>query len=213
MLWRENEKQTKTNPSQTFYLPILQTRKVKIFTKIQTRRVQKQLVRFVGAQPRCLDYMRENLQGTHPYHGQGNPGDLGGKLTIQPCFLRTYLANEGSHITFFVDAQSRFYLAAIFKVCRQMGRGLEMRLLVGLEQSEFWEYPIACGKSQMATMKTHPKGPRIDKGSNLLQFKSLLCTSKACQFVITTGLFIMIRSQASVVFFFLLTKLPNLLNR
>ena len=169
MLWRENEKQTKTNPSQTFYLPILQTRKVKIFTKIQTRRVQKQLVRFVGAQPRCLDYMMENLQGTHPYHGQGNPGDLGGKLTIQPCFLRTYLATEGSHMTFFVHAQSGFYLAAIFKVCRQMGRGLEMRLLVGLEQSEFWEYPIACGKNQMATMKTHPKRPRIDKGSNLLE--------------------------------------------
>lgn len=47
-------------------------------------------------------------------------------------------------MTFFVDAQSGFYLAAIFKVCRQMGRGLEMRLLAGLEQSEFLEYPIAC---------------------------------------------------------------------
>lgn len=47
-------------------------------------------------------------------------------------------------MTFFVDAQSVFYLAAIFKVCCQMGRGLEMGLLAGLEQSEFSEYPIAC---------------------------------------------------------------------
>ena len=147
-------------------LPYFRLKRLKIFTKIQTRRVQKPLFRFVGAQPRCLDYMKENLQGTHqlrpqglslemweaPYHGEGNPGDLGGWLTIQPCFLRTYLAIEGSHMTFFVDARSGFYLAAIFKVCGQMVRGLEMGLLAGLEQSKFSNYPIACGKIQMATV-------------------------------------------------------------
>ena len=144
--------------------------------------------------------------GRAPYHGEGNPGDLGGWLTIQPCFLRTYLAIEGSHMTFFIDARSGFYLAAIFKVCGQMVRGLEMGLLAGLEQSKFSNYPIACGKIQMAIMKTHPTRPLIDKRSKVFGFKNLLC--KACHAVNTTGLFIMI-----LCFLFLLTKLPNLLNR
>ena len=111
-------------------------------------------------------------------------------------------------MTFFVDARSGFYLAAIFKVCGQMVRGLEMGLLAGLEQSKFSNYPIACGKIQMATMKTHPTRPSIDKRSKVFGFKNLLCISKACHVVNTTGLFIMIRC-----FLFLLTKLPNLLNR
>ena len=46
-------------------------------------------------------------------------------------------------MTFFVDARNGFYLAAIFKVCGQMVRGLEMGLLAGLEQSKFSNYPIA----------------------------------------------------------------------
>ena len=111
-------------------------------------------------------------------------------------------------MTFFVDARSGFYLAAIFKVCGQMVRGLEMGLLAGLEQSKFSNYPIACGKIQMATMKTHPTHPLIDKRSKVFGFKNLLCISKSCHAVNTTGLFIMIRC-----FLFLLTKLPNLLNR
>ena len=111
-------------------------------------------------------------------------------------------------MTFFIDARSGFYLAAIFKVCGQMVRGLEMGLLAGLEQSKFSNYPIACGKIQMATMKTHPTRPLIDKRGKVFGFKNLLCISKACHVVNTTGLFIMIRC-----FLFLLTKLPNLLNR
>ena len=85
---------------------------------------------------------------------------------------------------------------------------LEMGLLAGLEQSKFFNYLIACDKIQMATMKTHPTRPRIDKRSKVFGFKNLLCISKACHAVNTTGLFIMIRC-----FLFLLTKLPNLLNR
>ena len=108
-------------------------------------------------------------------------------------------------MTFFIDARSGFYLAAIFKVCGQMVRGLEMGLLAGLEQSKFSNYPIARSKIQMATMKTHPTRPLIDKRSKVFGFKNLLCISKACH---TTGLFIMIRCLL-----FLLTKLPNLLNR
>ena len=131
----------------------------------------------------------------------------GGWLSSR-AFLRTYLAIEGSHMTFFVDARSGFYLAAIFKVCGQMVRGLERGLLAGLEQSKFSNYPITCGKIQMATMKTHPTRPLIDLRSKVFGFKNLLCISKACHAVNTTGLFIMIRC-----FLFLLTKLPNLLNR
>lgn len=163
--------------------------------------------------------MRENLQGTHqlcpqrafplkcgraPYHGQGNPRDLGGKLTIQPCFLRTYLAIEGSHMTFFV------LLAGHFQSLRSDGAGSWNEIVGGSRAIGIF------GVSDcllVAKFKWPPwkHTPRTRASTNEVR-----SSDSRASFALARPVNLLIRQSSlswSVVSFFPLTKLPNLLNR
>lgn len=133
------------------------------------------------------------------------------EVDYSAVLFKNLLSSRGLNAWLFLSMRVvGFTWRSFLKVCRQMGRGLEMRLLAGLERSEFF------GVSDCLLAAKFKWPPWKHTPCARASTKEVRSSDSRTSFALARPANLLIRQSSLswfVVSIFLLTKLPNLLTR